>query len=48
MPSFKDGTILVAQGAWADGSSWEPVIRELQNQGLDVVAAPDSADLAER
>jgi pimeloyl-ACP methyl ester carboxylesterase len=25
---------------WADGSSWEPVIRKLQRRGLNVVAAP--------
>jgi pimeloyl-ACP methyl ester carboxylesterase len=40
MSVFKDATIVVVHGAWADGSSWEPVIRELQKQGLNVVAAP--------
>jgi pimeloyl-ACP methyl ester carboxylesterase len=30
----------VIHGAWADGSSWEPVIRRLENEGLNVVAAP--------
>ena len=36
---FKNATVVVIHGAWADGSSWEPVIRRLQN-GLNVVAAP--------
>jgi pimeloyl-ACP methyl ester carboxylesterase len=30
----------VVHGAWADGSSWQPVIRELQKQGFNVIAAP--------
>jgi pimeloyl-ACP methyl ester carboxylesterase len=33
-------TVIVVHGAWADGSSWEPVIRGLQEQGITVVAAP--------
>ena len=33
-------TIVVVHGAWADGSSWAPVIRPLQSQGLTVIAAP--------
>jgi len=37
---FTNGTVVVLHGAWADGSSWEPVIRQLQGAGLDVVAAP--------
>jgi pimeloyl-ACP methyl ester carboxylesterase len=37
---FTNGTVVVVHGAWADGSSWEPVIRRLQGAGLDVVAAP--------
>jgi pimeloyl-ACP methyl ester carboxylesterase len=40
MPSAKNLTIVVVHGAWADGSSWEPVIRRLQKQGYTVVAAP--------
>jgi pimeloyl-ACP methyl ester carboxylesterase len=40
MSVFKNATVVVVHGAWADGSSWEPVIRELQKQGLNVVAAP--------
>jgi pimeloyl-ACP methyl ester carboxylesterase len=40
MSVFRNATIVVVHGAWADGSSWEPVIRELQKHGLSVVAAP--------
>ncbi len=40
MSGFKTGAVVVIHGAWADGSSWEPVIRRLQNEGLNVVAAP--------
>jgi pimeloyl-ACP methyl ester carboxylesterase len=39
MNSF-NATVVVVHGAWADGSSWEAVIRPLQEQGLKVVAAP--------
>ena len=40
MPVFKNANVIVVHGAWADGSSWEPVIRKLQEQGFNVVAAP--------
>lgn len=40
MSGFKDATVVVIHGAWADGSSWEPVIRRLEKEGLNVVAAP--------
>jgi pimeloyl-ACP methyl ester carboxylesterase len=33
-------TIILAHGAWADGSSWSAVIRPLQSMGLQVIAAP--------
>ncbi len=33
-------TVVVAHGAWADGSSWNEVILPLIKQGLEVVAAP--------
>ncbi|WP_395679947.1 alpha/beta fold hydrolase [Inquilinus sp.] len=33
-------TIVLAHGAWADGSSWAPVIAPLQRRGLAVRAAP--------
>jgi pimeloyl-ACP methyl ester carboxylesterase len=40
MSVSKNATIVLVHGAWADGSSWEPVIRKLQKQGLNVIAAP--------
>ncbi|HEX4021205.1 MAG TPA: alpha/beta hydrolase [Acidobacteriaceae bacterium] len=40
MSAFQNATVVVVHGAWADGSSWEPVIRRLQKEELDVVAAP--------
>lgn len=40
MPPLKNATIIVIHGAWADGSSWEPVIRRLQDDGFNVLAAP--------
>ena len=40
MSAFQNATVVVIHGAWADGSSWEPVIRRLQSEGLHVVAAP--------
>jgi pimeloyl-ACP methyl ester carboxylesterase len=33
-------TIVVVHGAWADGSSWQAVIRLLEDRGLKVIAAP--------
>ena len=40
MSEFRNGTVVLIHGAWADGSSWEPVIRRLENDGFNVVAAP--------
>ena len=40
MSARKEATIVVIHGAWADGSSWEPVIRRLAREGLGVIAAP--------
>jgi pimeloyl-ACP methyl ester carboxylesterase len=40
MKTFENATVVVVHGAWADGSSWEAVIRPLQERGLKVVAAP--------
>jgi pimeloyl-ACP methyl ester carboxylesterase len=40
MSAFKNATVVVIHGAWADGSSWEPVIRRLQSDGFNVIAAP--------
>lgn len=39
MRDAKNGTFILVHGAWADGSSWEPVIRLLHKQGFHVVAA---------
>jgi len=33
-------TVVVVHGAWADGSSWQAVMRLLQKRGLKVIAAP--------
>jgi pimeloyl-ACP methyl ester carboxylesterase len=40
MNSFKNASVVVVHGAWADGSSWEAVIRRVQEQGLKAIAAP--------
>jgi pimeloyl-ACP methyl ester carboxylesterase len=40
MTGSKDATVVVVHGAWADGSSWEPVIRLLLKEGFRVIAAP--------
>lgn len=40
MASFNDVTVVVAHGAWADGSSWSKVIGRLTKEGLRAVAAP--------
>ena len=36
----RDATVILAHGAWADGSSWSEVIVPLEKQGLRVIAAP--------
>jgi pimeloyl-ACP methyl ester carboxylesterase len=33
-------TVILAHGAWADGSSWDQVITPLLAQGLNVITAP--------
>jgi pimeloyl-ACP methyl ester carboxylesterase len=33
-------SVVLVHGAWADGSSWTPVIKPLQSRGLRVLAAP--------
>jgi pimeloyl-ACP methyl ester carboxylesterase len=38
--SLETPTIIVAHGAWADGSSWKAVIEPLQAAGIKVMAAP--------
>jgi pimeloyl-ACP methyl ester carboxylesterase len=36
----KNATVVVVHGAWADGSSWQAIIRLLEDRGLNVIAAP--------
>ncbi|HEX7362396.1 MAG TPA: alpha/beta hydrolase [Bryobacteraceae bacterium] len=40
MAFHENSTIVVAHGAWADGSSWGEVILPLRKQGLQFIAAP--------
>ena len=40
MTASRRATVVVIHGAWADGSSWELVLRKLLREGLNVVAAP--------
>ena len=40
MSVLKDKTVVLVHGAWADGSSWESVIRRLESAGVNVLAAP--------
>ncbi len=40
MTHYADASIVLVHGAWADGSSWELVIRQLQGKGMNVIAAP--------
>ncbi|HEX4809633.1 MAG TPA: alpha/beta hydrolase [Bryobacteraceae bacterium] len=40
MTSLENMTVVLAHGAWADGSSWSEVIGPLTKKGLQVVAAP--------
>ncbi len=40
MTSLENMTVVLAHGAWADGSSWSEVIRRLTSKGLQNVAAP--------
>jgi pimeloyl-ACP methyl ester carboxylesterase len=37
---FKNATVMLVHGAWADGSSWREVILPLRHQGLKVVCPP--------
>ena len=39
MPLPENTAVVVAHGAWADGSSWREVILALSKQGLQVIAA---------
>jgi pimeloyl-ACP methyl ester carboxylesterase len=36
----QNGTVVLVQGAWADGSCWQNVILPLERLGLKVTCAP--------
>src|SRR6201990_795389 len=36
----ENSTVVVVHGAWADGSSWQAIVRSLEDRGLKVTAAP--------
>jgi pimeloyl-ACP methyl ester carboxylesterase len=40
MAVLKSATIVVVHGAWADGSSWQAIVRPLEERGFNVIAAP--------
>jgi pimeloyl-ACP methyl ester carboxylesterase len=40
MSFSENATVVLVHGAWADGSSWQAIIRPLQERGLNVIAAP--------
>src|SRR5260370_29448894 len=40
MAFSENATVVVVHGAWADGSSWQAIIRPLEELGLKVIAAP--------
>ena len=39
-PQTSSPTAVLVHGAWADGSSWSPVITDLAQAGIAVIAAP--------
>src|SRR5882757_11150036 len=40
MKFSENATVVLVHGAWADGSSWQAIIRPLEDHGLNVIAAP--------
>jgi pimeloyl-ACP methyl ester carboxylesterase len=36
----ENATVVAVHGAWAEGSSWQAVLRPLEDRGLKVIAAP--------
>ena len=40
MTFSENATVVVVHGAWADGSSWQAIVRPLEERGLKVIAAP--------
>src|SRR5258708_16015808 len=39
MKFSENATVVVVHGAWADGSSWQAIVRPLEDRGLNVIAA---------
>lgn len=39
-PLTQNATVVLAHGAWADGSCWQKIILPLQKEGLQVICAP--------
>jgi pimeloyl-ACP methyl ester carboxylesterase len=40
MKFSENATVVLVHGAWADGSSWQAIMRPLKEHGLNVIAAP--------
>ena len=40
MALSENATVVVVHGAWADGSSWQAIVRPLEERGFKVIAAP--------
>jgi pimeloyl-ACP methyl ester carboxylesterase len=40
MRFLENAAVIVVHGAWADGSSWQAIVRPLEDRGLKVIAAP--------
>jgi pimeloyl-ACP methyl ester carboxylesterase len=38
--AMKDVSVVLSHRAWADGSSWAPVVTALKTEGTKVIAAP--------
>ncbi len=40
MAFSENATVVVVHGACADGSSWQAIVRPIEERGLNVIAAP--------
>jgi pimeloyl-ACP methyl ester carboxylesterase len=40
MKFSENATVVLVHGAWADGSSWQAIVRPVEDRGLNVIAAP--------
>jgi pimeloyl-ACP methyl ester carboxylesterase len=40
MKFSENAAVVVVHGAWADGSSWQAIVRPIEDHGLNVIAAP--------